>query len=200
MRFHNKEGAIELSIGTIVIIVLGMTMLILGLILVRQIFSVATKSVDSIDGQIKDEINKQLGSQEGYILVYTGDGKDTAKVKPGSGNFGIAVAARTPDGSATDRNRLQYRLSLAAPTGRSCIDAKVLGDQRTMDLFKTPLNKQNVFDKYEEDKARALIEINVPSGTPECTQKVLIDVTDTKTGQSVGGSGFLLEIVKGGFF
>ena len=200
MRSHTKKGAIELSIGTIIIIVLGMTMLILGLVLVRQIFSVATKSIDSIDGQVKDEINKQLGNQDGYILVYTGEGKDTAKVKSGTDNFGVAIAARTQDGSATDRDRLQYRLSLAAPTGKSCIDAKILGEPKTTALFKTPLNKQNSFDKYEDDKARARIEISVPSGTASCTQKVLIDVTDTKAGQSIGGSFFILEITKGGFF
>ncbi len=196
----NNTGAIELSVGTIVIIVLGMTMLILGLVLVKQIFSVATKSVDSIDGQVKDEINKQLGSQEGYIIIYTGEGKDVARVKAGSGDFGVAIAARTLDGSATDRARLKYRLSLAAPTGKNCVDEKILGELKTADLFKTPLNKQNDFDKFEADKARALLEINVPAGTPECTQKVLVDVTDSKTGQSIGGSGFTLQIIKGGFF
>jgi len=35
----NKKGYIELSIGTIVIIVLAMTMLILGMVLVKNIFS-----------------------------------------------------------------------------------------------------------------------------------------------------------------
>ena len=33
-----KKGAIELSIGTVVIIVLAMTMLVLGIVLVRNIF------------------------------------------------------------------------------------------------------------------------------------------------------------------
>ncbi len=197
---HQKTGAIELSVGTIVIIVLGMTMLILGLVLVRQIFSVARTSIDTLNEKVTDEINKRLGEEPGNVLVLVSGGGNVARVQSGAGDFRVAIGARTPDGSETDRNRLQYRLSFSAPNGKSCIDSKILGEQRTTDLFKTTLNKQNPFDEYKGDKAYGLIEINVPSGTAQCTQKVLIDVTDTKTGQSVGGSFFIIEIRKGGFF
>lgn len=197
---YDKKAAIELSVGTIVIIVLGMTMLILGLVLVRQIFSVATGSIDTLNEKVTDEINKRLGEDQGNVMVLVSGGGNVARVKSGGGDFRIAIGARTLDGSETDRNRLQYRLALSPPTGKSCIDAKILGEQRTSDLFKTQLNKQNPFDEYKGDKAYGLVEINVPSGTASCTQKVLIDVTDTKTGQSVGGSFFIIEIVKGGFF
>ena len=45
MMRKNRDGALELSIGTIVVIVIGMSMLVLGLVLVRTIFTGSTESV-----------------------------------------------------------------------------------------------------------------------------------------------------------
>ncbi|MEK6953289.1 MAG: hypothetical protein AABX29_09845, partial [Nanoarchaeota archaeon] len=47
--FKNKKAALELSIGTIVILVLAMSMLILGLILIRTIFTGAKYNVETMN-------------------------------------------------------------------------------------------------------------------------------------------------------
>ena len=57
-KIKNKKAAIELSIGTVVIIVLAMSMLILGLVLIRNIFTGATESVDQINDNVRSEIIK----------------------------------------------------------------------------------------------------------------------------------------------
>jgi len=49
----NRRAAMEMSVGTIVTIVLLMTVLILGLVLVRTIFSSAKYNVDVIDEKIR---------------------------------------------------------------------------------------------------------------------------------------------------
>ena len=49
---RNKQGALELSIGTIVVIVIGMSMLILGLVLVKTIFTGSTAAI----GQLNDKV------------------------------------------------------------------------------------------------------------------------------------------------
>ncbi|MAH47539.1 hypothetical protein CMI37_17090 [Candidatus Pacearchaeota archaeon] len=64
-----KRGAIELSIGTIVIIVLAMSMLILGLVLIRSIFSGAKYNVDEMNDKVKDEISK-LFVEDKKAVVY----------------------------------------------------------------------------------------------------------------------------------
>ena len=48
----------QMSVGTIVTIVLLMTVLILGLVLTRTIFTSSIENINSIDDSIKEEINK----------------------------------------------------------------------------------------------------------------------------------------------
>ena len=65
----SKKGAVELSVGTIVILVIGMTMLILGIILVRTIFTGATQNVDVINKGVEDQINKLFSNSDKRIVV-----------------------------------------------------------------------------------------------------------------------------------
>ena len=55
---RGKTGALELSIGTIVIIVLAMSMLILGMVLVRNIFSGSSENILQMNDKVKDQINR----------------------------------------------------------------------------------------------------------------------------------------------
>ena len=47
-----------MSVGTIVTIVLLMAMLVLGLVLVRTIFTGSTENIKDIDRKVKDQITK----------------------------------------------------------------------------------------------------------------------------------------------
>ena len=86
----NRKGALELSIGTLVIIVIGMAMLILGLVLVRNIFGIGTGVVDLVDQAAKDELNKLFNDPNTRSVVYLSGG--VAEIKPGNSynlEFGI---------------------------------------------------------------------------------------------------------------
>ncbi|MEK6842666.1 MAG: hypothetical protein AABX84_02525 [Nanoarchaeota archaeon] len=66
-----KKAAIEMSVGTIVTIVLLMTTLILGLVLVRNIFTGSIQNINSIDQAIKNEINKLFAEDDARkIIIY----------------------------------------------------------------------------------------------------------------------------------
>ena len=56
----NKKGALELSINTIVVIVIGVTLLILGLVFVRGIF----EKVQKISDTAFDKASELLGGLE----------------------------------------------------------------------------------------------------------------------------------------
>jgi hypothetical protein len=83
---RDKRAALEMSVGTIVIIVLAMSMLVLGLILIRQIFSVATGSVDQINDKVRAELSSLFTDESDKVVVLLG--KDSnAKVKAGNTKF-----------------------------------------------------------------------------------------------------------------
>ena len=64
MKGKTKKGAMELSIGTIVIIVLAMSMLIFGMILLRTIFEGAIGVAEMSDEQIMAEVGKLFGEDK----------------------------------------------------------------------------------------------------------------------------------------
>jgi hypothetical protein len=65
----NKNAAFEMSVGTIVTIVLSVTLLVLGIFFVQQVFSSAKGVADLTDQQMRNEINK-LFSSEDKIVIY----------------------------------------------------------------------------------------------------------------------------------
>lgn len=83
-----KRGAMELSIGTIVIIVLAMSMLILGLVLIQTIFSGAKYNVNEMNDKVKDEIAK-LFVEDKKSVIYLADA--IAEIKQGE-SFGVGFA------------------------------------------------------------------------------------------------------------
>jgi len=95
-KISSKKAAIELSIGTVVIVVLAMSMLILGLVLVKTIFQSATSSVEEIDQGVKNKINELFSENNEKRLVLFPD-QGLIKLKQGSKGSGFALAIRNVD-------------------------------------------------------------------------------------------------------
>jgi len=85
IKRKNKRAALELSIGTIVILVLAMSMLILGLILIRTIFSGAKFNVETMNKKVEAEINKLFVEDQRAVLYLP---NRIAEVTQGD-NFGL---------------------------------------------------------------------------------------------------------------
>jgi hypothetical protein len=196
-KINAKKGALELSIGTIVILVIAMTMLILGLTLVRSIFGGATDSVEELGSKVQNEITNLFVDDSKNVVVKLGSDK-TARIKAGTNNFGVGIGARTNEGELVqNRNHLKYRLEL--DTGSNNCVSK-LGKDDVSEMFSQNLEMEISFNEFDADTAFARILISIPEGTPVCSQTVFVDVIDTFKGVSVGGSSFSFEILKRGIF
>lgn len=68
----SKKAALELSIGTIVIIVMAVTMLILGLVLVRTIMCGALVTSLDLTQKMKDQINKLFQETGNDVILLQG--------------------------------------------------------------------------------------------------------------------------------
>ena len=191
----NKKGAMELSMSTIVILVLAMTMLILGLVLVRSIFKGATGSVNDINEKVKGEIASLFVDETSKIIVNLGADR-VAKIPADTANFGISFAAKTIDGSSVIPKRMKYKLSLDDTSRVNCI--KDIGRKPTEELFQQSIGTNIEFDEFEGDTAFSIVQVSIPEATALCTQKVFVDVTDNN--QPVGRSTFIVEVIREGFF
>ncbi|MEK6844252.1 MAG: hypothetical protein AABX83_02380 [Nanoarchaeota archaeon] len=109
---QNKKGAVELSIGTIVIIVLAMSMLILGLILIKGIFKGATDNVEEINEKVKEEIKNLFVDENERAILKLTDG--TAVVEQGS-EFGVAFGIKNTERGVTGSQTFNYATILDDP-------------------------------------------------------------------------------------
>ncbi len=65
-----KKGAMEMSVGTMVTIVLLMVVLVLGIFFVRQIFSAGTDAIYAIDAEVQSEIQKLFAEEGREVGIY----------------------------------------------------------------------------------------------------------------------------------
>jgi len=87
----SKHSAIELSIGTIVIIVLAMTMLILGMVFVRSIMCSGIVLTDQISKNVENEIINLFQSRD-YGIKCMGEGGQMVKLGDGGRRQVFCVA------------------------------------------------------------------------------------------------------------
>lgn len=190
-----KKAAMEMSVGTLVTIVLLMAVLGLGLFLVNKIFGGATESVDTINDKVLGEINDLFSDQDASVVVKLGADRK-AKIKDGTDDFGIAIGAQTSDGSSVGtRSRLQYKLELDTSETGNCI-AVLGGSAQVKSLMAQRTSEWIGFDGFDGSTAWARLSFNIPKGTAECSQKIFVDVKDTARPQnSTSGTYLKIQII-----
>ncbi len=161
----NKSGAIELSIGTIVIVVLAMSMLILGLVLVKSIFSGATAIADMTNDQLKNKMATMFGEDKKVVLY-----PDSRQIELTQGKvdgFGIGIKNLLEGSSNTVK--FEYDVYLA--------------DKGNCDVNEKEALSWIVTGKTEEDMGIASgdfvsrpVKFNVPLGSALCTLRYKVEV------------------------
>lgn len=81
----NRKAALELSVSTIVVIVLGVTMLIIGMVLVRNIMCGAIGLTGDINTKVQGQITALFGASEGEVQCI-GAGGEAVQMTPGKIN------------------------------------------------------------------------------------------------------------------
>jgi hypothetical protein len=185
----NKKAAMELSMSTIVIVVLAMALLVGGIVLVKNILGGANESVDSINDKVLSQLN-ELFSDNKRIVVMLGSNK-IAKVKASNEVFGVAIGASTIDGDFATRENIAYQLELDSNARINCLSE--LGQIPTEELFLQKFGEQLSFDNSDGSSAGALIQIQIPEGTIKCTQKVFFYIYED--GTNTGQESFSITIV-----
>ena len=195
---ENKNAAMEMSVGTLVTIVLLMAVLGLGLVLISKVFTGSTDSVDLINDKVMGEINNLFSDSNANVVVKLGADRK-AKIKRGSDDFGIAIGAQLPEGgSVTSRDTMKYTLSLRSEQG-DCVSNNAVNEEGFKAMMRQAPGTAQApgteydFDEYESSNLYARIAFDVPKTAIRCSQKILVDVK-MKDGTAVGGTFFKIEI------
>lgn len=161
----NKKAAMEMSVGTIVTVVLLMTVLILGLVLVQKIYGGATNIVDMTSSELEDQVTK-LFSDEDELVIYPSKREIEVKQTEQNG-FGIGIKnLLTGSGTKT----FSYDVSVSSleqcegSTTEEEIESWLIG--KSEEDIPIPTGKLSV--------QKTLID--VPIGSPLCTFKLRINV------------------------
>ena len=155
----------EISVGTIVTIVLLMTVLILGLVLVRTIFSSAKYNIEIIDEKIRGEIGKLFGDDQ-PMVVYLPNQK--AEIKQGE-EWGVAWAVKNLEEGTTESSLLTYEV-VASDTEMCGISEEVAtgyiypGQKETTGIPLRP-GQINI----------EISRVNIPMTAPLCTLRYRIN-------------------------
>jgi hypothetical protein len=194
----DKTGSMEMSVGTIVTIVLLMAVLVLGLTLTRGIFRGATDSVTDLNAGVKQQINDLFGEENKNLIISLGSQK-TASVKQGTDNFGIPMGFAPDDPNAWGPTKEGCTYSIeASEDGDYCI--KQGWDNPEEDII-SGTSKVN-FDELQDGSGYAIISISIPEDIPPCLQKFSVSVgcAGTKYSGESTKTYFIIEVVKKGLF
>jgi hypothetical protein len=164
----DKRAAMELSMGTIVILVLAMIMLIMGIVLIRTIFDTAGGAITEIDDGVKSEINKIFADPSKKLVLYPA--KRTITLKQRSQGEGFAFAVRN-----TEIDSLEFTYAVEVDPSfdirEKCHITKAEADQWL--LIDSGSVSLGPGQKQEEGE---LILFNIPDSAPPCTIPYKIDV------------------------
>lgn len=165
---RGKKAAMELSVGTVVVIVLAMSMLILGLVLVKNIFSGAKYNINQLNDKVTDEINK-LFTEDKEIVLYLAERK--AEINQGE-NFGVAFGIKNTMQGTVSQGEFEYFVKAEeADLKEACgIEAE------DAESWVYP-GKSGTFRLAPGSTYYGLARFNIPKGTTLCTVRYKIEVT-----------------------
>lgn len=196
----SKRGAFELSVTTMIIIVLAIVFLIMALVLLKNIFGGATTSIDKINDQMTKEIEKMFVDENTKVIVYLQD--KTAKIRAGTTGFNFWIASRTLYGNSVGNwTGIQYTLELEKTS--ECykkLGATLVNKWFVSQSLTSTTPKYNDINEFnDQDTAYAKIQLTIPEGTTLCSQDVKVLFYDNTQEQKllpIGGTTFTIQVLR----
>ncbi len=161
MNIKNKKAAMEMSVGTIVTIVLLMAVLVLGLVLIQNIFGSATDAIDVVDNQIQGEIS-EIFQDEGVTLVIYPTSREITLDKDENTPKGFAFAIRN-DGVEEEI----YSYTVVAEDVSKCGSA--FTEEDAEDLLLGGAGSYNLGSGEDTVSNKDIIKFTLNENVPLCT-------------------------------
>jgi len=164
----NTKAAFEMSVGTIVTIVLSVTLLVLGIFFVQNIFSSAKGVVDLTDQQLRNEIN-QLFSEENRMSIYPST--RLVEVKQESTD-GVGVGIKNLLTGASGDKVFSYEVTVSDAD----LEEKCGVDSEEVENWIVTGRAENDIPIPSGDISTQKVLFEIPTGAPLCTIRFRINV------------------------
>jgi len=158
-----KHAAMEMSVGTIVTIVLLMSVLVLGLVMVQKIFSGSTNAIDEINNRVIDKINEVYADETIKLAV----SDQNVELKKGDSPKGFAFDVKNKDvyDAKFTYNVYPSDVSRCGSLTKAQADNFLIGNSGSFSLGPG--------DRLEHPR---LVKFSIPEGVPSCTIIYILEV------------------------
>jgi hypothetical protein len=171
----HKKAAMEMSVGTVVTIVLLMSVLVLGIFFVQKIFWTGTNAIDTIDSEVQNQISQVFSEEGKKVAIYPTSRQIT--LKKNDGPKGFAFSVRNNDVESADFSYRIYASDVSkcgSSFRESNANSLLLGG-----LGEFSLGPGNVMDLPR------LVKFDVPESAPPCTMIYNLEIEKEGTPYSV---------------
>lgn len=170
---QNKRAAMEMSVGTIVTIVLLMSVLVLGLLLIQNIFGGAITSVSAVDQKVKSEINNIFKSEGSRIAFYPSDRKITLKQGARAEGFAFAINNEEAVPKKFSYKIVVTELTYDSIKSKCGISTTIREMESWIQLSRGEINIPRSSSNAEEPE---LVLFDIPKTAPKCTIPYTVSV------------------------
>jgi len=179
---RNKKAAMEMSMGTIIILVLGVSMLILGMVLIRNIMCSGLQITKDITTGVRNEIQNLFGADKLGVKC-AGEGGQEINLATG-GPRDVICVIKTEEQAKYDIKVVKVESMKGAST--DIVNKWIIGKDFSGDV------------KPGQDKSVVYLTLDLPRDAPKTTLQVTLSVTEA-TSSSVDTIITRLNVVPTGF-
>jgi hypothetical protein len=154
----SKTAAMEMSVGTIVTIVLLVSVLVLGIFLIQNIFSGAKGAIDSINTEVESEIQKLFSEEGKKIAIYPTSREVQIKKGDDPKGFAFSVLNKDVEGAEFSYQVIADDVSQCGSLTKEEASSYLIGGEGSFQLG--PGNSLDL---------PRLVKLNVPDSAPPCT-------------------------------
>ena len=179
----NNKGALEMSVGTIVTIVLLMTVLVLGIYFIQKIFISGENAINVVDVQVQNEINQLFSKGDQKLSVYPSSRDITIK-KGGDVLKGFAFSVYN-----NGNEEASFEYSLQPDDWSDC--GETITEQKASGYIRGGSGTFSLGPSNYLENAR-LVRFNFDEDTPACTIFYNLDVK--RDGSSYSSAQIVINI------
>ena len=173
----NKRAAIELSMSTIVVLVLAMMMLIMGIVLVRNIFNTGNEAINDLSQGVKSSISKMFADETKKLVIYPSS--RTIDLKKRSQGYGFAFSVRNLD-FADQKYHYTVTVGSGFDIKKKCGGLTAKEAESWIDVSEDDFNvpKSSIMENP------VLVTYSIPDSAPACTIPYTVQVKYKGTGST----------------